>query len=64
MPILHINEGMPVDVFVSKPVIALQAAFLQMLDDYEVHDPGNGGSKSHLPFPSFLPTIELRGADG
>ena len=42
MPNSHINERMLVDVFVSKPVIALRAAFLQMLDDYEAHDPGNG----------------------
>jgi predicted acetyltransferase len=33
----------PMNVFVSKPVRALQAAFLRMLDDYEAHDPGNGG---------------------
>ncbi len=29
------------NVSVSKPVFALQAAFLQMLDDYEAHDPEN-----------------------
>jgi predicted acetyltransferase len=32
-----------VNVSVSKPVVALQAAFLQMLDDYEAHDPENAG---------------------
>ena len=29
------------NVSVSKPVFTLQAAFLQMLDDYEAHDPEN-----------------------
>jgi predicted acetyltransferase len=31
-----------VNVFVSKPDFALQAGFLQMLDDYDAHDPRNG----------------------
>lgn len=30
------------DVFVTKPDVALQDAFLQMLDDYDAHDPGYG----------------------
>lgn len=29
------------NVYVSKPNLALQAGFLQMLDDYETHDPKN-----------------------
>ena len=32
------------NVHVSKPDMALQAGFLQMLDDYDAHDPGNGRS--------------------
>jgi len=36
-------KRIPVDVFVSKPDVALHDAFLQMLDDYDVHDPENGG---------------------
>ena len=34
------------NVFVSKPDIALQDAFLKMLDDYNVHDPENGSQYS------------------
>lgn len=30
------------DVFVTKPDVALQDAFLQMLDDYDAHDPDYG----------------------
>ena len=30
------------NVFVSKPDVALQAGFLQMVDDYDAYDPGNG----------------------
>ena len=30
------------NVFVSKPDVTLQACFLEMLDDYDTHDPKNG----------------------
>jgi predicted acetyltransferase len=39
-----ISREITVNVYVSKPAIALQAGFLQMLDDYDEHDPGNGRS--------------------
>ena len=40
---LQLYPEAPVDVFVSKPDIALQDAFLQMLNDYDAHDPEYGG---------------------
>jgi predicted acetyltransferase len=36
------NQKIPVNVYVSKPNVALQSGFLQMLDDYDTHDPKNG----------------------
>lgn len=43
-------------VFVTKPVVTLQAAFLQMLDDYEVHDPANGNryTAARSDFPAYV----------
>jgi predicted acetyltransferase len=46
-----------VNVFVSKPDVALQAAFSQMLDDYDAHDPGNG-SRYAAARPDFIAYVQ------
>jgi hypothetical protein len=46
-----------VDVFVTKPDVALRDAFLQMLDDYDAHDP-DYGSRYAAARSGFRPYIQ------
>jgi predicted acetyltransferase len=47
------------NVFVTKPVVTLETAFLQLLDDYEAHDPANAGHymAARPDFPHYVQSL-------
>ena len=47
------------NVSVSRPDVALRAAFLQMLDDYDAHDPCNGHhyARARPDFPAYVQNL-------
>jgi predicted acetyltransferase len=47
------------NVSVSRPDVALEAAFLHMLEDYEAHDPSNGHhyTAARADFPAYVQNL-------